>query len=98
MVYSGILYEERNGCSVMTQYDKLINRILSGNADSDIRFDDLCKLLKNIGFDERVRGSHHIFRLSGIKERLNLQKDDGHAKSYQVRQVRNVILKYRLGK
>jgi hypothetical protein len=39
----------------------------------------------------------HVFRMSGVEERLNLQKDGNKAKPYQVKQVRNVILKYRLG-
>ena len=43
-------------------------------------------------------GATHIFRISGVKEHLNLQKDDGMAKSYQVKQVRNLILNYRLGR
>ena len=42
------------------------------------------------------RGSHHIFRKEGVAERINLQRDDGHAKPYQVRQVRRVILNYKL--
>lgn len=41
--------------------------------------------------------SHHIFRQAGIEERINLQRDGKHAKTYQVRQVRAVILRYRLG-
>ena len=44
----------------------------------------------------RVRGSHHIFRREGVTERINLQRDNGQAKLYQVRQVRRVILKYGL--
>jgi hypothetical protein len=55
-------------------------------------------LLLALGFDERVRGSHHIFSRGGVIEILNLQPlGDGMAKPYQVRQVRDVILKYRLG-
>lgn len=45
----------------------------------------------------RVKGSHHIFRKSGVEEKINLQKDGNKAKSYQVRQVRNIIIKYKLG-
>lgn len=44
------------------------------------------------------RGSHHIFRKDGVPERLVLQRDGSHTKPYQVRQVRKVILNYRLGK
>ena len=54
-------------------------------------------LLRNLGFDERVRGSHHIFRKAGVAELINLQRDGNDAKPYQVTQVRRVISKYRLG-
>ena len=37
-----------------------------------------------------------MFRKQGVVERINLQRDDGQAKPYQVRQVRRVILKYKL--
>jgi len=45
----------------------------------------------------RIKGSHHIFRKAGVEEKINLQKDGNKAKPYQVRQVRNMILKYKLG-
>ena len=50
----------------------------------------------NLGFVERVRGSHHIFRKTGVAERINLQRDGSHAKPYQVRQIRQLIIKYQL--
>lgn len=80
----------------MNRYQRLIQRILSRRSDANIRFNDLRGLLRNLGFDERISGSHHIFRKHGVVERLNLQRDDGHAKPYQVRQVRRVILKYKM--
>lgn len=76
---------------------KLILRILSGRSDRGIPFDELCGLLRHFGFDERVRGSHHIFRRGDVEERINLQQDGGQAKPYQVKQVRAVIIRYRLG-
>jgi hypothetical protein len=81
----------------MGKYEKLLSQILQGTSDANISFDDLCNLLKKLGFDERVRGSHHIFRKEEIIEKINLQRDGSKAKVYQVRQVRNVILKYNLG-
>ncbi|MCY4581747.1 MAG: type II toxin-antitoxin system HicA family toxin [Chloroflexi bacterium] len=72
-------------------------RILSGRADANIRFDDLRRLLLRLGFVERGRGSHHTFRREGVRERINLQRDGSHAKPYQVRQVRQVVLTNRLG-
>ena len=77
--------------------DKVLERVLSRTSDANIRFDDLCLLLRNLGFEMRVRGSHHIFRKAGVKEKINLQREGSEAKPYQVRQVRAVILKYRLG-
>lgn len=81
----------------MGKYEKLLQQILNGVADANISFDDLCGLLKKFGFEERIRGSHHIFRKEGIIEKINLQNDGAKAKVYQVRQVRLVILKYNPG-
>lgn len=75
----------------------IIDKILSGSSDKNIRFQDLRKVLIGSGFDERIKGSHHIFAKNGINEIINLQPlGDGKAKAYQVKQVRNLILKYRL--
>jgi len=52
--------------------------------------------LKRVGFNERIRGSHHIFVKDGVEEILNLQPKGNKSKPYQVKQVRNVMLKYRL--
>jgi len=81
----------------MSKYDKLLLQILRGNSDANISFDDLCQLLHRLGFDERTRSSHHVFRKQGVEEKINLQRDGNKAKVYQVRQVRAVILKYKLG-
>jgi predicted RNA binding protein YcfA (HicA-like mRNA interferase family) len=81
----------------MGKHEKLWRKILSGTADANIHFEDLCNLLKNLGFEERIRGSHHIFRKEGVAEKINLQQDKDKTKPYQVKQVRNVILKHKLG-
>ena len=78
----------------MSQQDKLLVKILLGTSDSNIPFDQLCQLLRTLGFNERIRGSHHIFSQEGIEEILNLQPKQGKAKAYQVKQVRTVILNY----
>jgi virulence-associated protein VapD len=54
--------------------EKTLRRLLSGAADAAIRFDDLRQLLESLGFESRVRGSHHLFRKSGIEEKISLQK------------------------
>ncbi len=80
----------------MGTYDKLLIKILRGASDANITFSGLCNLLKVFGFDERIKGDHHIFTKDGIEEILNLQPIGAKAKPYQVKQVRNVILKYKL--
>jgi len=79
------------------KYKKLIFQILRGTSDANILFNDLRKLLLRLGFEERIRGSHHNFRKDGVEEKINLQRDNGKAKVYQVKQVRSVILKYKMG-
>ncbi|GIW32556.1 MAG: toxin HicA [Meiothermus sp.] len=81
----------------MGRFEKLLLKVLRGTADANIDFDDLRQLLLHLGFEERVKGSHHIFRKEGIEERINLQQDGSKAKPYQVRQVRAVITRYKLG-
>jgi predicted RNA binding protein YcfA (HicA-like mRNA interferase family) len=80
----------------VTRREKLVADVLGGRADANIDFDDLRSLLLSFGFDERTKGSHHLFRKSGVEERINLQRDGRNAKPYQVKQVRAVILKYNL--
>jgi hypothetical protein len=68
----------------MTTYRKLLERVLSGRSDANIRF------------EERSRGSHHVFVRPGVEDMINLQREGHMAKPYQVRQVRAVVTKYRL--
>ena len=75
---------------------RLRDRILDDASDTGIDFDRLCRLLRALGFNERTRGSHHIFTRTGVQERVNLQHDGRHAKPYQVAQVREILIKYRL--
>ncbi|MEW5966823.1 MAG: type II toxin-antitoxin system HicA family toxin [Pseudomonadota bacterium] len=68
-----------------------------GRSDDNIGFDELCHVLIGLGFPQRTRGSHHIFSHPDVLELINLQRDGGKAKPYQVRQVRAIILQYKLG-
>ncbi len=79
----------------MGSHEKALQRVLRGASDASIGFDTLRHLLLRLGFEERTRGSHHIFRKAGVEEQINLQRDGSNAKPYQVRQVRSVILKHR---
>ena len=80
----------------MARYAKLIETILLGRSDANVEFDELRRLLLALGFEERTRGSHYLFRRAGVVDLINLQRDGSKAKPYQVRQVRGVILRYRL--
>ncbi|HEO64367.1 MAG TPA: type II toxin-antitoxin system HicA family toxin [Spirochaetes bacterium] len=80
----------------MAKYYKLLEKLLSGDSDSNINFNDLCNLLNKLGFDKRTKGGHHIFTKEGVTELINLQKDTNKAKEYQVRQIRNIVLKYNI--
>ena len=72
-------------------------QVVRGTADANIRFNDLRALLAWLGFAERIKGSHHIFTRADVAEILNLQPRGSLAKPYQVKQVRAVIFRYKLG-
>jgi len=80
----------------MSQLKKIIKKLLSGVSDNNISFNDLINLLKKLGFIERIKGSHHIFYKDGIEEIINFQAKGNKAKPYQVKQVRSIVIKYKL--
>ena len=81
----------------MSQQQKIMLAILSGTQDNGIMFSDLQALLNRLGFQCRSRGDHFIYTKDGVEEIINLQPKGSKAKAYQVRQVRQMILKYHLG-
>ena len=81
----------------MASVKKTLEAVLRARSDSNIQFRDLRQLLLSLGFEERTRGGHHLFRKEGIAEKINLQRAGNMAKPYQVRQVRKVILAHGLG-
>jgi hypothetical protein len=80
----------------MSRAAKTLRKVLRGNADASIGFDDIRLLLVHLGFMERIRGSHHIFTREGVEDILNLQPRGAKAMPYQVRQVRGLIVKHHL--
>jgi len=84
----------------MGKHERLYEHIMLRRGDANVPFKALCSLMERLGFSWRTRGDHHIFWMEGVEEILNLQPKGSAAKPYQVRQVRNVILRYglRLGK
>lgn len=81
----------------MGRFDKLLVKLLRGTSDANFAFDDLRYMLLSLGFSERIHGSHHVYRLPGLDERVTLQPKSKDAKPYQVKQVRDLIIKHGLG-
>lgn len=84
--------EENN----LVTLEKLLQSIMSGVQDRNIKFADLQKILDIIGFQCRVKGDHFIYWKEGVDEIINIQPDGNKAKPYQVKQIRNIILKYQM--
>jgi len=80
----------------MSKLERLYEHILMRRSDANISFADLCLLVIRLGFEERIKGDHHIFTRANVQDILNLQPKHGKAKPYQVKQVREVILRYGL--
>ncbi len=79
----------------MSKFDKIILKLLSGNADKNFEFTELVKILEQLGFTVRIKGSHHIFTKDGVEEIINIQPNQKLAKPYQVKQVRELLIKYK---
>lgn len=82
----------------MGKWKKFHEKLMLGQADASIDFDEIVGYLDHLGFAKRIRGSHYIFRQNCVAEQVNLQRaSDGKAKIYQVRQVRDILVRYKLG-
>lgn len=80
----------------MSIVDKILAEVMRGTQDKNIRFSELQKLLEALGFQCRIKGDHFIYYKNGIDEIINIQPDGNKAKAYQVKQVRSLILKYKM--
>ncbi|MBF0230293.1 MAG: type II toxin-antitoxin system HicA family toxin [Desulfamplus sp.] len=81
----------------MSKIEKFLLKLMTGRSDANILFSELCNILNYLGFEERINGDHHIFTRNDVEEILNLQPKSGKAKIYQVKQIRNIFLKYKIG-
>ena len=73
-------------------------QLLVGTNYQNLDFSALTSLLLLLGFEERIRGRHHIFSRTGVLEIINLQPAPGNTvKPYQAKQVRALLLQYRAG-
>ena len=82
----------------MSKLDKLLLKILSGNADNNFPIEELKRLLFTLGFLERKgAGSHTLYKKEGLADLINIQHaKGGKAKPYQVKQIREIIIKHKL--
>ena len=81
----------------MSQRQKFLALLLHSQNSTTLDFTALVNLLIAMGFEQRVRGSHHIFTKTGVEEIINLQPATGNAvKPYQAKQVRELIIRYDL--
>lgn len=80
----------------MSKVDKILFKIINGISDKNIEFNEFVNLLLKLGFELRIKGSHHIFTKEEIDEIINIQSKNGKAKPYQVKQVRELVIKYKL--
>lgn len=82
----------------MSTKKKLLQKIMSGTQDGNVTFAEALQLLKILGYSIREgKGSHTIASYAKARAILNLQPMKGKAKPYQVRQIRDQIIKLGLG-
>ena len=74
----------------------IYNDIMCGNSDANIRFADIRHFLLDKGFKERIKGDHFIYKHPDIPDRINIQPNGNKAKAYQVKQIRQICIKYEI--
>ncbi len=80
----------------MDRYKKIYKKIIK-EGRSNVSFADLQFFLEKTGFSVRCKGDHFIYTMNGINDIINIQPDGNSAKRYQIKQIKQVILKYKLG-
>lgn len=81
----------------MNEFRKLYKKIITEGSDS-IKFSDFQYFIEHLGFScVRINGDHFIYRMDSIIDQINIQPNGNSAKEYQVKQVRKIVKKYKLG-
>jgi predicted RNA binding protein YcfA (HicA-like mRNA interferase family) len=89
--------EERIQGVAKSMNKKVYHAVKSGQSDSNIGYNDFQNLILALGFEKRrQKGSHTMYYHKPTREFMNIQKDGGKAKSYQVEQLRTIIKKHDL--
>ena len=80
----------------MNRHQKLLQHILLKRGDANVSFGGLCQVLRRLGFEERIKGDPHVCSMANVEEVVNIQPKGIKAKPYQVRQVRDLVLRHGL--
>lgn len=81
----------------MNKFDKIYREIIIQGKDN-ISFNDLTYFVEKLGFKGRIKGDHHSYRMDGVNAKINIQPVGKDAKPYQVRQIRNIVKEYKMGR
>jgi hypothetical protein len=90
--------ETLQGNRSMGKLENILVVILRGSSDNNLSFSDLRFTLESLGFVVRIKGDHFIYTNQSVTEIINIQPAGNKAKAYQVKQVRSLILKYKLAR
>lgn len=71
----------------MTKIDKLVSKILEGRT---VSYSEAETLLRNLGFNLEVSGSHHVFRKKGYARNVSI-KYRYQLLPYQIRDLKEVL-------
>jgi predicted RNA binding protein YcfA (HicA-like mRNA interferase family) len=71
----------------MSKCEKLIQKILSGK---NVSYDEAENMLLNLGFQLKIRGSHHNFRKPKYHRTISIKKRP-QLLSYQVNDLQEVL-------
>ncbi|OGB83736.1 hypothetical protein A3F66_05015 [candidate division TM6 bacterium RIFCSPHIGHO2_12_FULL_32_22] len=72
----------------MSIFDKLVQKVFSNSA---ISYNDAEKLLLNLNFGLKIRGSHHVFRKKDYPSNITLKKRK-ELHNYQVNELKQVLI------
>jgi len=76
---------------------RVYEAVMSGKSDYNIRFASFTKLIVDLGFRLVAQeGSHRNYRHDALRVKISVQPDGDKAKAYQVKQLRDIIKKYKL--
>jgi predicted RNA binding protein YcfA (HicA-like mRNA interferase family) len=71
----------------MTKWQKLIDKILEGRNTS---YDEAEIVLKKLGFELEIKGSHHVFRKNGYPRNVSIKRRS-QLLTYQLRDLKEVL-------